>query len=152
MFHHVSYVQHIVTVFMYVVCLIYCSFPVTIPIVIEFFIPSNETAEKVYLFDAEYGVNSDDYYVLIFIHMSVLTYVTCIVMISNDSMYFVYVEHACALFEIVRFVNNCLLFFFLSSLITKIIMTVMKYCMYCKFPKTGALQGKKCFLNNVNKQ
>ncbi|XP_043275587.1 odorant receptor 9a-like [Venturia canescens] len=90
------------TVSMYIVCLIYCSFPVTIPIVIEYFIPSNETVEKVYLFDAEYGVNSDDYYTLIFIHMTVLTYATCIVMISNDSMYFVYVEHACALFEIVR--------------------------------------------------
>nr|AXM05195.1 odorant receptor [Campoletis chlorideae] len=99
---HGSWITKVYTVSMYVVCLIYCSFPVTIPIVIEFFIPSNETSEKVYLFDAEYGVNSDDYYVLIFIHMSVLTYATCIVMISNDSMYFVYVEHACALFEIVR--------------------------------------------------
>lgn len=89
---------------MYSACLCYLTMPMVMPKVIEFFAPVNGSTGKVYLYYVDYGVNSDDYYFSIFAHMFVESWLSIISIISNDAMYFVFAEHACALFEIVGFV------------------------------------------------
>nr|AXM05207.1 odorant receptor [Campoletis chlorideae] len=91
---------------MYAACLCYVVMPLTMPVILESFQPTdskdpNRTKELIYLYNANYGVNSDDYYYIIFGHMFFESWVTIISVLSNDVMYFTCVEHACALFEIV---------------------------------------------------
>ncbi|XP_043273897.1 odorant receptor 9a-like isoform X1 [Venturia canescens] len=87
---------------MYSACTCYLMMPFLTPKIVEFFVPSNESEGKIYLFNSYYGVNSDDYYFFIFGHMFWGSWVPIIVMISSDAMFFVFVEHACALFKIVE--------------------------------------------------
>nr|AXM05201.1 odorant receptor [Campoletis chlorideae] len=86
---------------MYSACLCYLTMPLVMPKLVELFVPVNGSTGKIYLFYAEYGVNSDDHYLSILAHMFIESWLSIISIISNDALYFVFAEHACALFEIV---------------------------------------------------
>nr|UEN71231.1 olfactory receptor 48 [Gregopimpla kuwanae] len=79
---------------------LYLILPV-MPGILDILIPLNETRPRKPLYEAEYGVDADDYFFEILIHSYVTTIVTISVLVSVDSMYFINVQHACALFKVV---------------------------------------------------
>ncbi|XP_043275702.1 odorant receptor 9a-like [Venturia canescens] len=81
----------------------YAIMPFLMPVALQYFVPSNNgSSGKIYLFNAYYGVDSDDYYYFILAHMILETAVSSVVMVANDALYFVFIEHSCALFKIVE--------------------------------------------------
>lgn len=70
------------------------------PILLDFLDPLNETRPKDYLFAAEYGVDSDKYYWLIVGHAYIVAIVAVNMIVSFETVYVMFVVHACALFEV----------------------------------------------------
>ncbi|XP_043275205.1 odorant receptor 9a-like [Venturia canescens] len=99
---HGSWITKTYYGWMYSACTCYLIMPFLMPMVVEYFVPSNTSTGNIYLFNAYYGVNSDDYYWFILGHMVWESWMAIIVMISNDALLFVFVEHSCALFKIVE--------------------------------------------------
>lgn len=71
------------------------------PIILDFVEPLNETRPKDYFFKAEYGVDPDKYYWFILAHGYVAMTVLITSFLGIESMYIMFVVHACTLFEIV---------------------------------------------------
>lgn len=74
-----------------------------IPKVLDFIKPLNETRALIYLYETEYFVDQDEYYVPILIH----TYMTVPLSVGSivffDNMLGTFIHHACAMLEILRF-------------------------------------------------
>ncbi|KAG8037039.1 hypothetical protein G9C98_004361, partial [Cotesia typhae] len=74
-----------------------------IPKVLDFIKPLNETRALIYLYETEYFVDQDAYYVPILIH----TYMTVPLSVGSivffDNMLGTFIHHACAMLEILRF-------------------------------------------------
>nr|AXM05194.1 odorant receptor [Campoletis chlorideae] len=87
---------------MYSACTCYLAMPLTIPKVLDYVVPLNASRPNVYLFNAYYGVDSEDYYPFVIFHMIWESWVAIITMISCEAMFFTYVEHGCGLFKVVE--------------------------------------------------
>lgn len=74
-----------------------------IPRVFDILHPRNESRSYTYIFEAEYTINREQYYTLIFLHNYVVGMIAITSIITVDATYAVYANHACGMFVIVRY-------------------------------------------------
>ena len=106
-----------VPVYMYFTMVAYLSMP-TMPMVLNFIMPLNESRPKVLPSHAEYFIEEPtEHYVPLFLHQSLGTFSSVTTVIICDTMYVTYVQHACGIFAVVKyetFYNN---YYFFSNFI-----------------------------------
>ncbi|XP_053597566.1 odorant receptor 4-like [Microplitis demolitor] len=77
-----------------------------IPKILDIIKPLNETRNLIYLYETEYFVDQDEYYVPILIH----TYLTVPLSVGSivffDNMLGTFIHHSCAMLEILRFTSE----------------------------------------------
>ncbi|XP_051169862.1 odorant receptor 67c-like [Leptopilina boulardi] len=84
---------------LYCSVLSYTSFTLS-PQLLDTFMPlPNGTREKKYLLPEDFGTNSENYFYLIFLADMISIFVNFTITASVDSMYVVYVQHACGIFS-----------------------------------------------------
>ena len=74
----------------------------SMPLILDVVVPLNQSREKQYIFVANYGVDNEEYYYYLCIHMYTGALVVGSLFAVCESMYMLYVCHANALFAIVR--------------------------------------------------
>ncbi|XP_063992373.1 uncharacterized protein LOC135170462 isoform X2 [Diachasmimorpha longicaudata] len=72
----------------------------TIPRILDYIAPLNETRPAIYLYEAEYFVDREEYNNWIMIHSILVTPVPATIIVAFDLLYYHLVEHACNLFSI----------------------------------------------------
>nr|AZQ24893.1 odorant receptor [Aphidius gifuensis] len=77
--------------------------PAFLPVVLDKFRPLNETRIRLKLLDTDYGVDPDEYFVLITIHGYIASTFLVLMLWSVDSFIMIMVQHCCSLFVIVGF-------------------------------------------------
>ncbi|KAF7998050.1 hypothetical protein HCN44_009448 [Aphidius gifuensis] len=77
--------------------------PAFLPVVLDKIMPLNETRLRLKLLDTDYGVDPDEYFVLITIHGYILSIFLIFMLWSVDSFIMIMVQHCCSLFMIVGF-------------------------------------------------
>ncbi|KAK2583657.1 hypothetical protein KPH14_009592 [Odynerus spinipes] len=82
--------------------LMYLSLPLS-PVVLNILSPLNESRRMELLFCTEYFVNETEYFYEILFYDYFIAILTVAVVIAADTMYIVYVEHACGIFAIVSY-------------------------------------------------
>lgn len=87
------------TVALYLSVIFYSLFTLS-PQLLDIFVPiPNETRAKKYLQPEYYGPNMENYFVIIFIYAAIGILINFTISASVDSMYVVYVQHACGIFS-----------------------------------------------------
>ncbi|XP_076679373.1 uncharacterized protein LOC143374802 [Andrena cerasifolii] len=84
----------------YVTLLSYLAVPST-PLILDVVMPLNQSREKQYIFVANYGVDNEEYYYYLCIHMYIGAFAVGHLFAACESMYMLYVHHADALLAIV---------------------------------------------------
>ncbi|XP_036150658.1 uncharacterized protein LOC105832575 [Monomorium pharaonis] len=87
-------------VYVIVTLTLYLSMPL-VPKILNVIIPLNESRPLMYVYQAEYRVEKEKYYNLIFFHSCVATSITAIILFTVDTTYIMCVLHACGLFAAV---------------------------------------------------
>lgn len=93
-------VPYNLSVFAYATMVLYLIISI-LPILLDFIDPLNETRPHDYIFEAEYGVDSDKYYWLITAHALIVAIATVNMLVAFETVYVLMIVHACALFEVV---------------------------------------------------
>lgn len=86
---------------MFSILVLYLSSPV-FPKLMDMIAPLNEPRGRIYLYQTEYFVDQDKYYVHILIHAYMTVPFSLAVIVYFDNMLATNVAHACAIFEILR--------------------------------------------------
>lgn len=73
-----------------------------LPKILDVVIPLNESRPLKLLGLATFLFDQDEYFVLIFIHMTIALLVEATTMVATDTMNVIYVQHICGLFKITR--------------------------------------------------
>lgn len=73
-----------------------------IPDLLDLVAPLNQSRPHQLLILSEYFVNSDEYFYLILLHMTVCLFILLIIITSTTSIYVAYIQHVCGMFEIAR--------------------------------------------------
>lgn len=89
------------TVSMFSILALYLASP-AVPKILDIVAPLNETREKIFLYQTEYFVDQDEYYIHILIHAYMTVPISLAALIYFDNMLATNVAHACAMFDIVR--------------------------------------------------
>ncbi|KAK0081780.1 hypothetical protein PV325_011572 [Microctonus aethiopoides] len=76
------------------------------PAILDIIIPLNESRNRPPLFETDYGVNPNDYFVVIVFHAFICTMQLIHTFSTVDSLVFIMVEHCCGLFEIINVILN----------------------------------------------
>lgn len=71
-----------------------------IPLIIKFFKNSHEPSEL--LFPLEFGIDTEKYFYLIALHGYLSAYICTLTFVNGDTLLFIFLEHACGIFEIMR--------------------------------------------------
>ena len=74
----------------------------SLPLILDVVIPLNQSRVKQYIYVANYGVDNEEYYYYLCIHMYLVALAIGHTFAAYESMYMLYVHHADALFAIVR--------------------------------------------------
>ena len=74
----------------------------TISLVTDLIVPSNHSKEISLPVIADYGVDTQQYFYYVFICICITVFIIGVVIFTTYSAYMLYVQHACALFAIVR--------------------------------------------------
>lgn len=82
----------------------YISVPL-VPILLDVFVPLNESRPKRLMIVADYCVNTDDYYFLISIHAVYSCIAIVTVFLSIDGIFIVFIYHACGQLAILGYNN-----------------------------------------------
>ncbi|XP_043273895.1 odorant receptor Or2-like [Venturia canescens] len=90
------------TLMMYGGGVVFFSLPLS-PMVLNAIVPLNESRPKKYLYSVDYGVNNEEHYYSILLHSWVVTFSCMSIFVGIDSIFAVWVQHCCALFEISGF-------------------------------------------------
>lgn len=75
--------------------------PAILPPLMDIAMPLNQTRPRITLFDTDYGVDPDDYFILITLHGYITSVFLIYILWSVDSFIMIMVQHCCSLFEIV---------------------------------------------------
>ncbi|XP_026671137.1 odorant receptor 13a-like [Ceratina calcarata] len=80
-----------------------------IPPVLDIIVPLNESRKRLFIYPAYYWVNSEEYYMLIIGHMTIICGLLVCIFCACDTNYVYAVQHACGLLAIARhrFGNVC---------------------------------------------
>nr|AXM05177.1 odorant receptor [Campoletis chlorideae] len=70
------------------------------PMVLNVVLPLNESRPKKFMYGTDYGVDGLEYYYWILFHSCIVTYTCMAVFAGIDSVFAVWVQHCCALFEV----------------------------------------------------
>ncbi|XP_015110158.2 uncharacterized protein LOC107036612 isoform X2 [Diachasma alloeum] len=89
------------TTFIYGTLLLYFCSP-AVPKILDFFNPLNETRRRVFLFQTEYFIDQDKYYVQILMHAWITVTVATAYIVFFDNVFALFVNHACGRLEILR--------------------------------------------------
>ena len=76
------------------------------PLILDILIPLNESRPHEMVYPGEYFVDHDKYYNWIFLQSSLSVICNLTLIVGCESMYVVSIQHACALFAIIRYINN----------------------------------------------
>lgn len=68
--------------------------------------PLNQSRPHQLLILSEYFVDSDEYFYPIFLHWVVCFSICLATLMSTTSIYVAYIQHACGMFEIARYVRD----------------------------------------------
>nr|UEN71214.1 olfactory receptor 31 [Gregopimpla kuwanae] len=85
------------SVYMFGGTMLFLSIPL-MPIVLDAVVPLNQSRGRIYLFQLEYFVDQDEYYICIMIHACIAIPVGIAIIVACDTMHAVYVHHACGIF------------------------------------------------------
>nr|QNL15061.1 olfactory receptor 117 [Aulacocentrum confusum] len=86
---------------MFSILVLYLSSP-AVPKVLDILYPANETRGQIYLYQTEYFVDPDDYYLPILIHAYLTVPVSVGVIVFVDNMFAAYIHHACGMLRSLR--------------------------------------------------
>lgn len=81
----------------------------TMPFVVKgihLLLPSNETYPVRFIFRLEHVVNMDKYFNLLMLHGIISAFYIVSISIAVDTMFILYVQHACALFKNIWYVQS----------------------------------------------
>ncbi|XP_074103870.1 odorant receptor Or2-like [Cotesia typhae] len=88
------------TISMFSILAMYLASP-AVPKILDIVAPLNETREKIFLYQTEYFVDQDEYYIHILIHAYMTVPISLGALVYFDNMLATNVAHACAMFDIV---------------------------------------------------
>nr|AQN78428.1 olfactory receptor 26 [Meteorus pulchricornis] len=74
----------------------------SIPRLMDILYPHNESRGRIYLYQTEYFVDQDEYYLLILIHAYMTVPISLGVHVFVDNMFTMYIHHACGLFAALK--------------------------------------------------
>ncbi|KAK0182189.1 hypothetical protein PV327_000351 [Microctonus hyperodae] len=74
----------------------------TVPKFLDVIYPLNQSRDRIYLYQTEYFVDPDEYYIPILIHAYMTVPVSLCVLVFVDNMFAMYIHHACGLFAALR--------------------------------------------------
>ena len=72
------------------------------PQFLDIFVPLNISRPRRNLFAVEYYVDSEKYFYPILFHGLTVLFIATMSQVAVDSMYVVYVQHACGMFAVLR--------------------------------------------------
>ncbi|KAK0081781.1 hypothetical protein PV325_011573 [Microctonus aethiopoides] len=70
----------------------------SIPIILDKLNPLNETRNRIFLYQTEYFVDQNEYYIPILIHAYITVPISVSIPVFVDNMFAIYVHHACGMF------------------------------------------------------
>nr|AQN78423.1 olfactory receptor 21 [Meteorus pulchricornis] len=74
----------------------------SIPKILDIIHPLNESRSRIYLYQTEYFVDQDEYYLMILIHAYMTVPISLGVQVFVDNMFAMYIHHACGLFAALK--------------------------------------------------
>ncbi|KAK0084515.1 hypothetical protein PV325_006887 [Microctonus aethiopoides] len=74
----------------------------SVPKFLDIIYPLNQSRDRIYLYQTEYFVDQDEYYIPILIHAYMTVPVSLCVIVFVDNMFAMYIHHACGLFAALR--------------------------------------------------
>nr|AQN78422.1 olfactory receptor 20 [Meteorus pulchricornis] len=84
---------------MFSILILYLASP-SVPTILDIIIPLNESRDRIYLYQTEYFVDQDEYYIPILIHAYMTVPISVSVLVFLDNMFAMYIHHACGMFAI----------------------------------------------------
>jgi len=88
-------------VLLYTAGIMYALMPLVFP-GIYVFLPTNQSYETTFFYCIEHVIDIESYYKLLMLHMIINIFYIVSLTIGIDSLFVLYVQHACALFENIR--------------------------------------------------
>ncbi|XP_063972099.1 uncharacterized protein LOC135159951 isoform X2 [Diachasmimorpha longicaudata] len=85
----------------YIVVGIYFCSP-AVPKVLDYFKPLNESRPRIFLYQTEYFIDQEKYYIYILIHAYVTVSICLGVIVVFDNLFATFINHACGMFEILK--------------------------------------------------
>lgn len=64
-------------------------------------VSKNNNEQRTFIFHLDYGIDAEKYYYSILLHSHISAYVCTFSMINGDTIFLMFLEHACAVFEII---------------------------------------------------
>ncbi|XP_011311472.1 uncharacterized protein [Fopius arisanus] len=83
------------------VLLVYFSSP-SVPKILDLLHPLNETRPRIFLYQTEFFIDQDKYYVYLLIHSYVTVALALAYIVICDNLFTTFVNHACGMFEILK--------------------------------------------------
>ncbi|CAL1688041.1 unnamed protein product [Lasius platythorax] len=89
------------SILIYVMMSMFITIPSLGPMLLDIVLPLNESRPRHFAVYAEYGIDQNKYFVVIFLYTTIMITVGMTIMVAVDTMHIACTAHACSLFQVI---------------------------------------------------